>query len=224
MTRRRRVARGRVPGAAGDEGYSLVELAVVMVVAAIVMALFVPFVASVSRASQTTVAYEQATAAGRVALQDLAVQLGSASQVCLLDTTGAAPTAATLGESCPSPTTTDGLEIHTTAFGTSHWVQWWYEAPGPGGNGLLEQQSWADGQSPTTAAATVVAGSSPTNGLTSCSISPGTNGLFALAPATSTTRTAATISLSITCTASHQTATVSMQTTVSALNTSTTGG
>lgn len=229
MTRRRgrfpwRRRRGDGEGAEPAEaGYTLVELVVVMVVAAIVMAMLIPFVASVSRAAQTTVAYQQATATGRVALQDLAVQLSSASEVCLLDTSGAAPTAATLG-SCPTPTTSDGLEILTSASGTSHWVQWWYEAPFGGGNGLLESQTWLDGQSPATATTTVVAGTPATNGLSSCSIGPGSGGLFTVTPASPTARASATISLSITCTASRQSATVSMQTTVSALNTSVTGG
>lgn len=195
-----------------------------MVVGAIVMALFVPFVASVSRASQTTVAYEQATAAGQLALQDLAAQLSSASEVCLLDTSGGAPTAATLGSACTTPVTNDGLEILTTAFGTSHWVQWWYEAPSAGGNGLLESQTWVDGQSPSTATATVVAGTPSTAGLSSCSVSPGAKGLFTLTAASSSSRTAATISLTVTCTASHETATVSLQSTVAALNGTVTGG
>lgn len=191
-----------------------------MLITSIIMAMFIPFAASVTRASQTTTAEQQATAAGRVALQDLAVQLSSAAQVCLLDTSGSAPTAAVLGSTCPEETTNDALEISTSAFGAAHWVQWWYQAPSANGNGLLEEQSWAASGSPSSAQATVIAGDASTSGLTSCSVAPGPDGMFQVAAASSTARASATISLQVTCTVQHVSSTVSMQTTVAALQSS----
>lgn len=204
----------------GDGGFTIIELIVVMLITSIIMAMFIPFAASVTRASQTTTAEQQATAAGRVALQDLAVQLSSADQVCLLDANGSAPTAAVLGSTCPEEPTNDALEIYTYAFGAPHWVQWWYEAPSGGGNGLLEEQSWLASGSPSSAQSNVIAGSASTAGLTSCSVAPGSDGMFQVTAASSTARASATISLEVTCTVQHVSSTVSMQSTVTALQSS----
>lgn len=160
----------RAAPARGAKGFTVVELVVVMLVAAVLMAVFIPFIGAISRGAQTTQAIQKATAEGRIALQSIQTQIGSASKVCLLDTSGTAPTAST---ACPSSTTPDGVQVLTGAYGSEHWVQWWYEAGTSGAPGRLLEQTWPYGQSPPSPTVTVVAGASSTNGLEDCAVAPG---------------------------------------------------
>jgi type II secretory pathway pseudopilin PulG len=210
----------QVAAVQGEGGYSLVELVVVMLVVSVLMVLFVPMLGVASRASATDAQLQQASAAGRIAIESIVTQVASASQVCLLDTTGAAPTAST---SCPSSTTSDGVEVLTGSFGAEHYVQWWYQAPPvgspPGTPGQLMEQSWPAGESPPQPVVTTVAGSLVDAGLSTCSVLPGPDGMFSLATS-SMSRTGVTISLQVTCGEGANASSVTMQSTATALDTS----
>lgn len=237
MRRLPRRRRDRFPRHGGDGGFSLVELVVVMLVSGILMALFVPFIGAVSRGSQTTQTIQKATAGGRIALQSIQTQIGSASQVCLLATSGSAPGSSTTCSSAVGAA--DGVQVLTGAYNGANeqrCVQWWYEAPpagSPAGTpGQLEEQTFPYGQpcgQSSGGVSTVVAGSRGANGLTPCSFAPSTSGsLFGLsypptsgesAPNGGQGTALVTIDLLVTCGSGSQQAAVTMQSTVAALDT-----
>lgn len=201
-----------------DDGYSLVELVVVMLVAGIMLTLFVPFIGAVGRASQTTLGLQQATGSGRILLQSIETQVSSASQVCLLgSSSGGAPTPSTACPSSVSPPY-DGLQVLTDAYGSEHYVQWWYQSGSPGK--LLEQR-WPAGETPPAPTVSVVVGSTSTQGLVTCSVvDPGAAGLFSLPSPNESTRTRVAISFDVSCASGQQTSMVAMTSTATAWDTS----
>lgn len=128
-SRRASNARARTRSAGIEDGFSAVELVVAMFLALIVCALSVPILVAVSQSTSASESSAQGSSHAGLAIEDLTIQVGSASEVCL-------PTAMT-----PSgPTVTSGFAVRvlTQAFGTPHWTQWMVNPS----TGMLQEQQW----------------------------------------------------------------------------------
>jgi len=176
-TRDEKPVRTRRRRCRGDRGTTLVELLVTLLVTAIALSIVLPFVTAAETASTTTNGVTSATAAARLALQSIEVEVGSASQICL-------PTPAAVaapGDSCTGGGMGAAVRVDSCAFGTSKWVQW--QVLG----GVLEEQTWT----PVT-----VGQVSPSswNPVATSIVSPTPFSLTTTVPPTSTTSTTSTTS------------------------------
>jgi len=110
-------------------GFTLVEMLVTMVIVLIVVALIPPIFETVSRSTTTSEGISAGSAQARIAVQNIAVEVGSASEICL-------PTTLTL----TGPTVTSGFAVRvlSLAFNKSEWVQWWLNTS----THVLEEQQW----------------------------------------------------------------------------------
>lgn len=120
-----------------DAGFSLVEILVTLLVTGVVMLLVLPFVIATTTSSDTASSLASATSAARVALQDIEVAVGSASQICL-PTTGSGGSVGTPSLTCPTGGAGGAVRVLTDAFDTEKWVQWQVSGS------TLEEQSWPD--------------------------------------------------------------------------------
>lgn len=138
-----RVRSARVRGGTaygGDDGVTLIELLVTMLLTGVVLTILLPFMTAVGGATTTTGEIATATSSARLALEGIQLDAGSASKVCLPTSGQLAPSL-----SCPAGGTTPSangpsayLRVLSDAFGTERWVQWQVVA------GALEEQSWPD--------------------------------------------------------------------------------
>lgn len=212
----RRTGRAEYPA---DAGFTLVELVVTMGLTVLVLGLLIPLLSVASSAAQLGTNTELATAAGAHALEAIETEVGSASTVCLLATTGSPPSPG----ACPAPVVgspANGAEVTTTAFSPAspRVLQWWLSGGSGGAPGVLMSEQWRSGQ-PASATTSVLAGSSLPG---SCSIAPGANGLFSLRAAGSG-MSVLSISLVATCGSGPHAASIPMSTSIAALDSAPTG-
>ena len=99
-----------------DQGFTLVELIVTMFVSLLVMALVLPVIQASVASTTTTRNQTSASAAARVAIENLQAQAASAIQLCLPTQLVAAGSTITSGFAL--------RENQTTGPGTSRWEQW----------------------------------------------------------------------------------------------------
>lgn len=117
------------PSQDSDDGFTLVELALTMVVTAMLLVL----IPSVIKAASDASAYSQGTSIGTAqaatAVQEIQARIQSASQICL-------PTQmTTVG---PTVTSGFGVRVLSSAFGKSLWDQWIVNTS----TGVLQEQKW----------------------------------------------------------------------------------
>lgn len=114
----------------GDEGFTLIELAVALLITMILLTVVPSVISAVSDANS----YARGTTAGsvqaRTAIQDLEYRVQSASQICL-------PTSMTT----VGPTVTAGfaVRVQTQAFSKSLWDQWMLNTS----THVLQEQEWS---------------------------------------------------------------------------------
>jgi len=109
-------------------GVTLVELLVTMVITMIVIALMPPILNAVTSSTTTSEGITAGSAQARLAVENIALQVGSASEICL-------PTTLTM----TGPTVTSGFAVRvlSLAFNKSEWDQWMVTS-----SHVLEEQQW----------------------------------------------------------------------------------
>ena len=121
----------------GEEGWTLLELTVGMLIAAIATAMLVPAMTTVAAVVSATQSLSDGSAQARIILSQFTIDIGSAdlANICFPSSTQLA-----VSTSCPSSTATSGdnLRILTDAYGTCQWVQW---SVSPDGT-TLDRQTW----------------------------------------------------------------------------------
>lgn len=109
-------------------GFTLVEMLVTMVITMTVFALIPPILSTVTSSTTSSEGVTAGSAQARIAMENIVVQVGSASEICLpttLTTTG--------------PTVSSGFagRVLSLAFGKSQWDQWMVTS-----GHVLEEQEW----------------------------------------------------------------------------------
>jgi len=111
-----------------DSGFTLVEMLVTMVITLVVLALVPPILETAYKSTSDSQSISAGSGEARLAVQNLAAQVGSAIQICL-------PT--TLTTTGPTVTSGFAVRVESLAFGRTQWDQWYLNTST---NQLEEQQ------------------------------------------------------------------------------------
>lgn len=114
----------------GSEGFTLIELAITMVITLVLVGLVAPTIVAATDASDYSEGINGGIALAREGLQSLQAQVESATEICLPSGSNALYSG--------SATVTAGwaLRVLTLANGKTQWVQWYLTG------GVLEEQVW----------------------------------------------------------------------------------